>query len=75
MKNYYFNTSDGREYRIAASNLPSALTHLADKLVSDDNSNKVHPYYYSSSVRKIPLALFDEYLADLSFCGYENVCS
>lgn len=67
MKNYYFNTVDGHEYKISAANLPAALAELTDKLISDNNCSKVCPYYYSSNARKIPSALYNEYLSDLSF--------
>lgn len=67
MKNYYFNTADSREYKVTASNLPAALAQLVNLLILDNNSSKVYPYYYSSSAKKIPTALYNECLSDLSF--------
>ena len=66
MKNYYFNTKT-REYKVTAANLNSALAQLVDILISNNDGTRVHPYYYSSSAKKIPSSLYDEYLSVLSF--------
>lgn len=67
MKNYYFNTADGHEYKVSAANLPAALAELTNRLIADNNGSKVYPYYYSSNAKKIPSSLYNEYLSDLSF--------
>lgn len=66
MKNFYFNTKN-REYKVTAFNLNSALAQLVEMLVDNNDGSRVSPYYYSSSAKKIPSAVYNEYFSDLSF--------
>ena len=66
MKTYWFNTHT-KEYKIKASNLHNALEQLVEKLVSDNEPFKVHPYYYCGTAKTIPTNLYKKYLSGYSY--------